>query len=129
MRGAPIPPTEYVDEGDEVLTDEVLKRDGWAAGLDVWEQMGKAYEHYLYGGRGDHPTGLDNAQMWSLQEAIKAHPRRDDPVAEWLKRRRDAAPDPVYRDAFDALLDDYQLHADTSTPLTEDVQGPHGEAS
>lgn len=72
MRGSPIDPSEYVDDGEEVLTDEVLERDGWAVGLSVWEQMGKAYEWYLHApGGADIPTGLDNAQMWSLRKAIR----------------------------------------------------------
>jgi hypothetical protein len=70
MRGAPVPPEEYAEEGEEVLTDEVLERGGWAHGLSAWEQLGKAYEWYLSTG-GDHPSGLDNAQMWSLRKAIR----------------------------------------------------------
>jgi hypothetical protein len=65
MRGAPIPPAAY--GGEQWDTDEKLRADGWAAGLDVWEQVGKAYcEHYL----GDDALG--NAQLWSLREAIRA---------------------------------------------------------
>lgn len=139
MRGAPIPPEEYArdtEPGDPVLTDDELAAGGWAAGLDVWEQMGKAYEHYLNppGGRADYPDGLDNAQMWSLQEAIKAYPRRDDPVAAWIKRARDTyvhRPDGTAQEgwhALDHLLDDYREHADTGVPLADEVQGPHGEA-
>jgi hypothetical protein len=131
MRGAPVPPEEYTETGEQVLTDEVLAAQGWAYGLGAWEQIGKAYEWYLNEGRGDHPSGLDNAQMWSLQEAIKAHARRGDPVAEWIKRFRDQyryPSDPRW-DVLDTLLDDYRAHADTGTPLSEDVQGPHGEGS
>lgn len=84
MRGAPVPPEEYTEPGEQVLTDEVLAAQGWAYGLDVWEQIGKAYEWYLGEGRGDHPDGLDNAQMWSLQEAIKAQAIRE--FAEWVYR-------------------------------------------
>jgi hypothetical protein len=65
MRSAPIPPDEY--DGEHLNTDEKLEAEGWAAGLDVWEQVGKAYtEHYL----GDSTLG--NAQLWSLREAIRA---------------------------------------------------------
>lgn len=74
MRGAPVPPVELWDaeDGEPLLdTDEKLEAAGWAAGLHVWEQMGKAYEHYLYYGGGDKPSGLDNAQMWSLRRAIR----------------------------------------------------------
>jgi hypothetical protein len=82
MRGAPVPPQEYTEPGEQVLTDEVLAAQGWAYGLDAWEQLGKAYEWYLSEGRGDHPSGLDNAQMWSLQEAIRAQAIRE--FAEWV---------------------------------------------
>jgi hypothetical protein len=130
MRGAPVPPEEYTEPGEQVLTDEVLAAQGWAYGLRAWDQLGKAYEWYLSEGRGDHPDGLDNAQMWSLQEAIKAHARRGDPVDAWIKRHRDAFPAGTdgWHD-MDALLDDYREHADTGTPLTEVAQGPHGEES
>lgn len=132
MRGAPIPPEQYESEDvGEVMTDEFLERNSWAFGLRVWEQLGKAYEWYL-GHNADRPDGLDNAQFWSLQEAIKADARRGDPVAEWLKRKRDQhdGPNSGHIDeawyAIDALLDDYREHADTGTPLSRDVQGPQG---
>lgn len=64
MRGAPIPPEEY--DGEHLNTDEKLEAEGWAAGLDVWEQVGKAYGNYL----GDDT--LANAQLWSLREAIRS---------------------------------------------------------
>jgi hypothetical protein len=73
MRGAPVHPDEY--DGERLNTDEKLRDEAWAAGLRVWQQIGKAYEWYLGQGeqRGDeHPGGLDNAQMWSLQQAIRA---------------------------------------------------------
>lgn len=131
MRGAPIPPEEYESSDvGEPMTDEFLERNSWASGLRVWEQLGKAYEWYL-GHNTDRPDGLDNAQFWSLQEAIKASPRRGDPVAEWLKRKRDEREADGREDAdpystIDDLLDDYREHADTGTPLSRDVQGPQG---
>jgi hypothetical protein len=65
VRSAPIPPAEY--DGEHLDTDEKLRAAGWAAGLDVWEQVGKAYtEHYL------EDDTLGNAQLWSLREAIRA---------------------------------------------------------
>lgn len=68
MRGAPIPPADY--GGEHLDTDEKLQEAGWTAGLDVWEQVGKGYsEHYL----GDDTLG--NAQLWSLQEAIRSAER------------------------------------------------------
>lgn len=70
MRGAPVDPAEY-DEFTEPLTDEILENAGYATGLHVWEQMGKAYEWYLSNNQ-DVPDGLDNAQMWSLRQAIRA---------------------------------------------------------
>ena len=50
-------------------------------------------------------------------------PRRGDTVEEWLKRRRDEFTDRLSHGFFvlDRMLDDYRLHADTGTPLSEDV--------
>lgn len=69
MRGAPIPPEEY--DGADLNTDEKLRAAGWAAGLDVWEQVGKAYEWYGPGGDGVDAGALQNAQLWSLRQAIR----------------------------------------------------------
>jgi hypothetical protein len=55
-------------------TDEMLKAEGWAAGLDVWEQVEKAYMAYL---RGDGQ--LANAQLWSLRQAIRRQVAEDAP--------------------------------------------------
>lgn len=77
MRGEPIPPAEY--DGEHLDTDAKLEAAGWAAGLDVWEQVGKAYgEQYL----GDDTLG--NAQLWSLREAIRTAERER--VARYLER-------------------------------------------
>jgi hypothetical protein len=65
MRGAPVPPAEY--DGAHLDSDEKLQALGWAAGLDVWEQVGKGYsEWYL------NDDTLGNAQLWSLREAVRA---------------------------------------------------------
>ena len=80
MRGAPVPPQEYAEVGEPVLDDAALKELGYAYGLGVWEQMGKAYEWYL-SHNADAPSGLDNAQMWSLREAIRQE-LRDEIAAE-----------------------------------------------
>lgn len=57
-------------------------------------------------------------------------PHRGDDVAEWIKRQRlDYS---VHSDEYtllDNLLDDYRLHADTGTPLSEDVPTPGGESA
>jgi hypothetical protein len=77
VRGAPIHPDEY--DGEHLNTDEKLVAEGWAAGLDVWEQVGKGYsEWYL------KDDTLGNAQLWSLQEAIRAAERERlaAPIAE-----------------------------------------------
>lgn len=69
MRGAPVPPGRY--DGEHLDTDEKLRAEGWAAGLDVWEQVGKGYsECYLRDDR------LGNAQLWSLQQAIRSAERQ-----------------------------------------------------
>jgi hypothetical protein len=72
MRGAPVEPAEYDPEHPH--TDETLEADGWATGLDVWEQVGKAYEWY---GACDGDESLQNAQLWSLREAIRAELRTE----------------------------------------------------
>ncbi len=58
-------------------------------------------------------------------------PRRDDKVAAWLKANRDQykdgtgdSADAIFY-ALDALLDSYRDHADTGTPLDQEVKGPH----
>jgi hypothetical protein len=72
MRGAPVHPDEY--DGEHLNTDEKLQAQGWAAGLDVWEQVGKAYEWYL--ANNEEGDTLGNAQLWSLSEAIRRDERR-----------------------------------------------------
>lgn len=61
--------------------------------------------------------------------------RRGSDVEAWIKRERDrfGGPGAHQRDAsswyvLDALLNEYRDHADTSTPLDREVQGP-GEES
>jgi Family of unknown function (DUF6221) len=57
----PVSPAEY----GEGLTDAELEEQGYAAGLDVWGQVEKAYENYLGDGT------LANSQLWSLREAVR----------------------------------------------------------
>lgn len=64
MRGAPVHPDEY--DGAHLNTDEKLRDAGWAAGLDVWEQVGKGYSEWYVK---DDTVG--NAQLWSLRRAIR----------------------------------------------------------
>lgn len=45
--------------------------------------------------------------------------RRDSDVEAWIKAAREEHPTYEVWHAFDELLDDYRLHADTGTPLTE----------
>lgn len=73
MRGAPVDPDKY--DGEHLNTDAKLEAAGWAAGLDVWGTMGKAYEWFL----ADNEEGdtLANAQMWSLRQAIRAEYRAE----------------------------------------------------
>ncbi len=58
-------------------------------------------------------------------------PRRDDQVAAWLKARRDQYKHGQTDEAvaihyaLDAALDDYRDHADTGTPLNQEIKGPH----
>jgi hypothetical protein len=57
-----VSPQEY----GEGMDDAELEAAGWAAGLDVWGQVEKAYGNYLGDGT------LANSQLWSLREAIRA---------------------------------------------------------
>lgn len=76
MRSAPIPPEQY--DGEHLNTDDKLRAHGWAAGLDVWEQVGKGYtEYYL------KDDTLGNAQLWSLREAIRAEHLAELRAAGW----------------------------------------------
>jgi D-alanyl-D-alanine carboxypeptidase len=59
-------PDEYGQDAEQVNTDEKLREQGWAAGMDVWGQVEKAYDNYLGDGV------LANAQLWSLRQAIRA---------------------------------------------------------
>ena len=65
--------------------------------------------------------------------------RRGSDVEAWIKRARDEFLRPdggrplrptmagAAYDDLDDLLDDYRMHADTGTPLSEPVTGPHPE--
>lgn len=59
---APVSPAEY----GEGFTDEELEEEGYAAGLDVWGPVDKAYGNFLGDG------ALANSQLWSLRQAIRA---------------------------------------------------------
>jgi hypothetical protein len=55
-------------------------------------------------------------------------PERGSDVEAWIRRAREASVDGSAREAWftlDDLLDNYRLHADTGTPLGEEVQSPH----
>lgn len=125
MRGAPVHPDEY--DGEHLNTDDKLREAGWAAGLDVWEQVGKAYEWYGPGGDREDSSALQNAQLWSLQQAVRAQAVRGGAVESWLKSWRDAfaddQSDPRWM-VLDDLLDDYRAHADRGVPLDEEIAGP-----
>jgi hypothetical protein len=59
-------------------------------------------------------------QAWENAATAATQPRRGDPVEAWLKGQRDEF---EYGDSvwpiLDYVLDQYRLHADTSTPLDE----------
>lgn len=63
----PMNPAEYDEEREGPQNDHDLEEDGYAAGLDVWAQVEKAYVNYLGG-----ENLLANCQLWSLREAIRA---------------------------------------------------------
>lgn len=57
-----------------------------------------------------------------LERLHHGHPQRGDDVEAWIRRFRDRIdPTRVSWGVVDDLLDDYRLHADTGTPLTEDA--------
>lgn len=58
----PVSPQEYGEGQDDVG----LEAAGYASGLDVWDQVDKAYGNYLGDGT------LANSQLWSLREAVRA---------------------------------------------------------
>lgn len=62
MSRGPHGPEEY---GDGFLNDAALEAAGWAAGLDVWGPLTKAYENFVGSG------ALANSQLWSLRAAIR----------------------------------------------------------
>jgi hypothetical protein len=63
----PVSPQEY----GSGQTDAELEADGYAAGLDVWGPVTKAYENFLGDGE------LANSQLWSLREAIRRECREE----------------------------------------------------
>lgn len=58
----PVSPAEY----GAGSTDDELKEGGYAAGLEVWDTLEKAYGDYLGDGT------LANSQLWSLRVAVRA---------------------------------------------------------
>lgn len=66
------------------------------------------------------------------KSVLKHVPQRGSDVEEYIKTKRDEY-DRVNGDsyehntwcAFDSLLDDYREHADTGTPLDQELTGPH----
>ncbi len=70
---APCDPAEY---GSGFPDNEALEAAGYAAGLDVWGPVKKAYENFLGDG------ALANSQLWSLREAIRTE-IREELNAEW----------------------------------------------
>jgi hypothetical protein len=83
----------------------------------------------------DHDNVLrhDDGSFCNHHAAEAHQASRGDAVAEWLRQRRERYYDFSGKRtgswyALDDLLNDYRDHADTGTPLTEPVQGPHPEA-
>lgn len=70
------------------------------------------------------PDQLEQMILLLCGKPLPQQPRRDDEVAKWLKARRDELPRDHWGNHWsliDGLLDDYRLHADTSTPLDQHV--------
>lgn len=109
-RGNPRRPTP--DEGLD--TDEKIAEAGYATGLDVWDQVGKAYEWYIHDSGG--PGGnLDDAQLWSLKRAVQAHAERGSAVEKWLDQWAEESID------IERVLADYRAHADAGVPLDQEL--------
>lgn len=66
MSHRPYDPARDPDSGWSGDIDAALKEQGWAAGLDVWDAIGKYWEQELDEG------GVGTAQLWSLREAVRA---------------------------------------------------------
>ncbi len=60
----PVHPDEY--DGEHLSSDAKLREEGWAAGLDVWGVLDKTHSDALADGT------VANAQLWSLQQAVRA---------------------------------------------------------
>jgi len=61
-------------------------------------------------------------QLLDAHQAEAQQPRRGDAVEAWLKAQRDLCIGHASTyNAVDGLLDQYRLHADTSTPLDQHV--------
>ena len=93
-------------------------------------------------GGDDAPEGMVwrfNTDEWvelpadAMELRPASMPDRDDEVAAWIKRHRDetgGGPGIGEWESLNSLLDDYRLHADTGTPLSEVAHdGPYGEAA
>lgn len=94
---------------------------------------------YLADWADEHRRLANEATAAKLEEAHRVRrgsevhqASRGSDVAEWIKRHREMQRDhqgfqtPEWR-AVDDLLEDYRGHADTGTPLADEVQGPHPE--
>lgn len=109
----------------------------WAPAYHTVEEVEGASDEALLERRNMGPRGVTAIRkaidgLRSGHLPMPAHEaRRGSDVEAWIKRRRDELDGQAGGDitaewmSLDSLLDDYRLHADTGTPLTEEVQGPH----
>jgi hypothetical protein len=98
-----------------MLMDTVAVR---LVGEEVWAQTDAADQY--------HTKAALLPVMHACVDALEAEPhkaKRGDEVEAWIKATRDRfTPHDKHWNSLDWLLDDYRLHADTATPLSEEVE-------
>jgi hypothetical protein len=96
----------------------LAEAEGW---LDYWETVGLSSDPAALDER--EAARLIRAELARLRAASAApetSPARNSDVEAWLKQARDFNDfDTLRYLIIDELLDDYRLHADTGTPLSE----------
>lgn len=121
-------PRETTAAGGGLSEDDIvriMRESGAMSHLDINEEDVRDGHHRV----GEVLPAMRLAYELGLTRAEQT-PHRGGTVEAWLKSNREA-----YRTeqganvwyAIDDLLNDLREHADTGTPLTESVQGPHPE--
>lgn len=107
-------------QADEIVTalcDEL--------GVDPGELVDTMHRYHLVNMAFDQCVAEEVERRCGPSQSMTAHqPRRDSDVAAWLRahrERHDYSAGNGFNawSAIDEVLDDYRLHSDTGTPLTE----------